>query len=134
MNKIVLACVDYYLPGYKAGGPIRTLANMVEQLGDKFAFRVITRDRDFQDREPYPNIQPCQWNQLGKAEVFYLSPEKVTLRTFQSILSETEYDILYLNSFFSPRFTISPLLLQRLKFISNRPIVLAPRGEFPQEH
>lgn len=35
----ILTLADYYLPGYKAGGPIRTLANMVDMLGDEFKFR-----------------------------------------------------------------------------------------------
>lgn len=30
----VLALMDYYIPAHKAGGPIRTVANIVERLGD----------------------------------------------------------------------------------------------------
>ena len=46
----ILSSVGYYLPGYKAGGPIRTLANMVDRLGDEFQFKIVTLDRDFGDR------------------------------------------------------------------------------------
>ena len=34
----MLVITGYYLPGYKAGGPIRTLSNLVERLGDELAF------------------------------------------------------------------------------------------------
>ena len=49
----ILTFVDYYLPGYKAGGPIRTIANMVSQLGGEFEFLIVTRERDFLDTVPY---------------------------------------------------------------------------------
>jgi hypothetical protein len=33
MNKIkVLVFIDWYLPGYKAGGPIQSVANIISQL------------------------------------------------------------------------------------------------------
>jgi glycosyltransferase involved in cell wall biosynthesis len=48
------------------------------------------------------------------------------------MLSSINYDVLYLNSFFNPVFTIKPLILRRLKLIPNKPVVLAPRGEFSQ--
>jgi glycosyltransferase involved in cell wall biosynthesis len=38
--------------------------------------------------------------------------------------------VLYLNSFFSPWFTVAPLLLRALRVIPRRPVVIAPRGEF----
>lgn len=39
MSKLrIFTFVGYYLPSYKAGGPIRTLANMVEGLRDEFEF------------------------------------------------------------------------------------------------
>jgi len=32
-KQTILIFVDHYLPGYKARGPIRTLANMEDRLG-----------------------------------------------------------------------------------------------------
>jgi len=48
----ILILTDYYLPGYKGGGPMRTLSTMVDRLGDEYRFRVLTRDRDLGDTEP----------------------------------------------------------------------------------
>ena len=126
----ILTFVGYYLPGYKGGGPIRTLANVVDRLGDEFQFKIITADRDFGDEKPYPKIDVNGWNRIGKADVFYMSPTRRSLKDSRKLLCSTEYDILYLNSFFSPHFTIKPLLLRRLRLISDRPIIIAPRGEF----
>ena len=126
----ILTFVAYYLPGYKSGGPIRSIANMADRLGNEFEFKIVTADRDSGDQKPYPNIELESWNRIGKADVFYLSHKKRSLRGFRRLLRATEYDIIYLNSFFSPHFTIKPLLLRRLRLIPDKPLVIAPRGEF----
>lgn len=82
----ILVFTDYYLPGYKAGGPIRTLANMVDQLGDEFEFKIITADRDFDDNSTYKEIAVGCWDKVGKADVFYMSPQLRSLGGFRKIL------------------------------------------------
>jgi glycosyltransferase involved in cell wall biosynthesis len=124
---VLLAC---YLPGYKSGGPVRTLANMVDQLGGDFEFRIITRDRDMLDTLPYESVSVDQWNSVGKASVFYASPGRLDFSSLVRLINETYHDVLYLNSFFNFSFTILPLLARRLGKLPNRPVVLAPRGEF----
>ncbi|MCC7220398.1 MAG: glycosyltransferase family 4 protein [Candidatus Contendobacter sp.] len=129
---IILTFVRYYLPGYKAGGPIRTIANMVDQIGDHFDFKIIAMDRDFGDAEPYPNITVDAWNRVGKAEVFYVKPGLLWLNRLVKLISTTPHDILYLNSAFNPIFTLWPLLNRRLGWIPSRPVIIAPRGEFSE--
>jgi glycosyltransferase involved in cell wall biosynthesis len=125
----ILALIDYFEPGYKAGGPIRTLSNMVARLGDEYAFRIVTRDRDLGSSEAYRGIVANTWSRRGKAEVFYASPGKHLSAIAQS-LRQDACDVVYLNSFFSWRSTILPLLLLRIGLARNLPVVLAPRGEF----
>ncbi len=108
---------------------MRTLANMVEWLGDEIKFKIVTSDRDAQDTEPYSGVIVNDWNSIGKAEALYMSPQRRSLTDIRKIICGSEYDVLYLNSFISP-FTINPLLLRWLKLIPDKPIVLAPRGEF----
>ncbi|ACV67685.1 glycosyltransferase family 4 protein [Desulfohalobium retbaense] len=127
---IVFTFVGYYLPGYKSGGPVRTIANMVEHLGDDFDFRIVTRDRDALDTEPYPDVKIDSWNTVGKAQVFYASQETLGLCGVARLLRETPHDVLYLNSFFSFGFTALPLLARRLGLAPKKPCVIAPRGEF----
>ena len=129
---VVLTFVGYYLPGYKAGGPVRTVSNMVAMFGDELDFRIITSDRDMGDTQPYPNIVIDGWNTVGKAKVFYVSPKNRTLRCFVRLIKETPHDVLYLNSFFSPVFTQRPLLARWLGMIPRRPTIVAPRGEFSE--
>ena len=125
----IFVVTDYYLPGYKAGGPIRSIANMVELLGDEFQFNILTADRDLGDNEPYPNVRHGQWQAVGKAQVLYLSPFEKRCYHWRRLLKHLDYDVLYLNGCFS-RLTIKTLLLRKLRLIPRVPVILAPRGEF----
>jgi glycosyltransferase involved in cell wall biosynthesis len=127
---IILALVHYYLPGYKSGGPVRTIVNMVDHLSDYFDFRIVTSDRDALDEAPYAGVAIDSWNTVGKAQVYYLSPSNRSMRALARIVSDMPYDVLYLNSFFDLVFTQRPLLARRLGLLPNKPVVIAPRGEF----
>ena len=41
---VILIILNGYIPGFKFGGPIRAIENLVHHLGDEFDFRIITRD------------------------------------------------------------------------------------------
>jgi glycosyltransferase involved in cell wall biosynthesis len=127
---IVLVLVRHYLPGYKSGGPVRSIVNLVNSLSDQFEFRILCADRDLGDTEPYKMVVPGQWTPAGRASVHYTPPASQTLWSLARIIRETPHDLLYLNSFFSPRFTIFPLAARRLGLIPSRPLIIAPRGEF----
>tara|TARA_B100000795_G_scaffold62178_1_gene41757 strand:- start:2298 stop:3470 length:1173 start_codon:yes stop_codon:yes gene_type:complete len=131
MKKRVLLCfVGHYLPGYRSGGPIRSISNLVENLGDEFKIHIICSDRDLSDKEPYANINTNTWKTVGKAKVFYVSKKNQSFKGIKKLLNETTYDLLYLNSFFSFKSTIIPLLLRKLGLVLKKPCIIAPRGEF----
>lgn len=130
LKPIILTFTSFYLPGYRGGGPIRTIANMVERLGDDFEFRIVTTDRDFGDKNAYPNVQVDAWNPVGKAQVFYASTDTLSLLSIARLMRETPHDLLYLNSFFDPRFTLLPVFARWLGLTPKLPFVMAPRGEF----
>lgn len=126
----VLSFVGFYLPGYKAGGPLRTIANMVDHLKDDVEFWIVTRDRDLGDSAPYAGVKINEWQVIHGAHVYYLSPERCTLRHISEVISKTDHDVLYLNSFYDPVFTIKPLLVRRFFRTGAKPCIVAPRGEF----
>lgn len=127
---IILTLCDYYLPGFRAGGTVRTLAGILEQLSDEFFFSVITRDRDLGETQPYDQISPNTWRPLEAGQIMYLAPSGLRVSSFRRLISSTEHDVLYLNSWFSVPFGVVPLLLRRLRLIPRRPLIIAPRGEF----
>ncbi len=128
MSKI-LCLAGYYLPGYKGGGPIKTLASMVDRLGDEFSFLVVAIDRDLGDVDPYPDIEANRWISMGNAQAIYFSADKFHIPKWTSFLRSMKYDLLYINSFFA-FLTIQTLVLQRLGQIPSVPTIIAPRGQF----
>lgn len=126
----ILVFVGSYLPGFKGGGPIRSIANLVELLGDEFDFKIITYDHDHGVNEPYAGITPDTWYTVGKAEVYYASKASLRFLALARLIKSIGHDVLYLNSFFSLDFSIKPLLLSCMRLIPNIGIILAPRGEF----
>lgn len=126
----ILVIVGSYIPGYKGGGPIRSIASLVDLLGDEFHFKIITSDHDLGDLETYPGVIPNTWSTVGKAEVYYASKSNLKFNVMSRLLNSIDYDILYLNSFFSFDFSIKPLLLRYMKITPNIRTILAPRGEF----
>lgn len=127
---VVLVFVHYYLPGFKAGGPVRSIANLVDHLGDEFEFRVVTANHDLGDDAPYAGIKSGVWIPVGKAMVLYLDAGQRSIGGMHRLMRDTRHDLIYLNSFFEPFFSGVPLLLRRFGGTPHRPCVIAPRGEF----
>jgi glycosyltransferase involved in cell wall biosynthesis len=127
---VVIFC-KYFLPGYRAGGPICSIANLVARLGDEFVFRVVTLDRDSirQGCPPYDNVDRNAWNEVGKGFVRYLPPPEVTLGRLRALLREMRPDAFYVNSVLDRKFALGPLLLRRAGQLGRVPVVVAPRGE-----
>ena len=130
VRPVILVFVSFYLPGDKSGGPVRSTVNLVNKLSDEFDFRIVTSDRDWMEKEPYKEVVVDAWNQVGKAQVFYLSPKNRSLLYIAKLLSVTHYDVLYLNSFFDRVFTQKPLWARKLGLAPKKPLIIAPRGEF----
>jgi glycosyltransferase involved in cell wall biosynthesis len=128
----ILVLSNCYLPGYKAGGPIRSISGMIQSLGDEFDFRVLTLDRDLGDARPYPGITCGEWTPVGKAQVMYWPPADINLGFIERILCETPHDLVYLGGAFGRMFVLRFLFLRRLGRVKRCPVVLAPQGVFSE--
>jgi glycosyltransferase involved in cell wall biosynthesis len=126
----VLVLMANYLPGFKAGGPVRSVANLVEALGDEINFSVVARDRDRGSRERYATIVDERWQAIGKAQVAYVTIGRWPTLRLQRLADDVRPDVLYINSFCNPRCCAGALALVRAGRIRPRGIVIAPHGEF----
>jgi glycosyltransferase involved in cell wall biosynthesis len=124
----IVIVTDYYLPGYRGGGPVRTIANLIDRLGDAFTFRVITGDRDFKADAPYPDVTIGDWQAVRGAQVRYLSPAERGTFHLGEVLAEADPDLIYVNSFFSPM-CVKGMWARYLRRTPPVPFVLAPRDE-----
>ncbi len=122
----VLVFIDWYLPGYMAGGPVRSLANVVERLQHELDFHIVTRNTDYTSDQPYAGIVPDQWTTLpGGAKVWYASAKGVDLRTWKKLLAQQPWDTVYINGLYSWWFNILPVWLTRRRKCKR---VVAVRG------
>ncbi|APF20194.1 Glycosyltransferase involved in cell wall bisynthesis [Caldithrix abyssi DSM 13497] len=125
----VLILTPYFLPGYKAGGPIQSLRNLISHLSNRINFKIITPDHDLGEKKAYSGITSDRWNRVYGVDVFYLSDKNMTLPKIGHLIKNTNHDVRYYNSFFYPYLTIYPLLLEKMRRIPRMPSILAPRGE-----
>lgn len=124
----ILLFTDWYYPGYRAGGPIQSCRNLVRELSSEFLFCVFTSDADFGEKTPYKGILSDRWTTTESGEkVYYSARRRVSYRRIQKLITENDPAIIYLNSMFSYRFTVLPLIVLRLLRYRGK-IVLAPRG------
>jgi glycosyltransferase involved in cell wall biosynthesis len=124
----VLVFIDWFLPGDKAGGPVRSCANLIDHLGTEFDFSVITRDTDYTETKPLTGIKSNEWNILPDGKrVYYISSDQLNKSTIAKLLSEEKYDAIYLNGIWSQPFTAWPLQELKKKKQNIR-VVVAARG------
>ena len=125
-KKDILIITGRYLPGYKDGGPVRSIKNLTDFLGDEYNFRILTCDRDHGDTESYPNITVNGWNKVGKAQVYYVVPGGFTKKVIMRL--STKVDLVYVCGCFSD-YSINTLILNRIGKI-KAPVVVASMGLF----
>lgn len=128
-KKDILIIMGRYLPGYKDGGPVRTIKNLVDYLGDEYNFKILTCDRDHGDEEAYPNIRVNEWNRVGNADVYYVPPKGFKFSLIKKISNES--DLIYCCGCFND-YAINTLILKKLKKIKI-PVVVAAMGLFSPE-
>jgi glycosyltransferase involved in cell wall biosynthesis len=110
----VLVFVDWYKPGYRGGGPVRSMINMVDHLSGLVRFHIVTADTDYATAEPYAGITPDRWTALPSGErVWYASATARDRGTWRRLLNERKWDAVYINGMFSLWYSIMPLWLLR---------------------
>lgn len=121
----VLVFIDYYRPGYKAGGPVHSVSRVLDQLADEVEFSVFTRDRDLGDLAPYPSVEAGTW----KDGCFYARPDQVSRDWVLAAIRRINPDVIYCNSYFSI-LTRCVLWLRWTGRLGATAVLVAPRGEF----
>ena len=123
----VLFVIDWYLPGFKAGGPVRSMINMSEYLAQDLDFYIITSNKEYLENEPYDNVVTGEWNKLSCGEnVYYIDPNNVTLKFLRKIIKSENFDCVYIHGIFSWKFSILPIIAAKLN--RHKKIIIASRG------
>jgi len=129
MKKKILIFCDFYLPGFKSGGGMWTVVNLVDRFCDRYDFFIVTRNYESKgDKNPYTTVKTDEWNQIGSAKVFYFSNNTFKVNAFADLVKEVRPDAVFLNSALSTP-VIKFLTARRKNMFNGVPVVLAPCGE-----
>lgn len=124
--KKILIFIDWFAPGFKAGGPIRSVLNLVENLNENFLFYIFTRNTDYMSHIPYTNVPSNKWyDYMQNVKVFYCSKENLKITTMLQTIQSIAPDLVYINGIFSLYYSIIPLLISKKIKIKT---VISPRG------
>ncbi len=123
----ILIAIDWYRPAHKAGGPITSIENLLDLLGDEphLEFYVVCGVFDYGEQQPL-DVPQETWVKVGKAQVQYWHPKQLGWKQWMHIYQTLQPDIIHTQGLWSPKFSILPLLVaQRYK---KAKIVVSPRG------
>lgn len=119
--------IDWFLPGTKAGGPVRSIYSLMNLLKDEFEFYLITTNQDLGSKACYENVPPDTLIMGEQINYYYFSKETLNNNTMLALLEQIKPDLVYLNSFWSLHFSIHIIRAKRNGLI-KAPVLLAPRG------
>ena len=129
-KKSILVLIDWFHPGYKAGGPIRSCVNFSYAMKNEYNIWVMTSDTDHGSDKPYENIETNKWTHFDdNIQVMYVSSDQKKIAKSYDIIKKINPDFIYINVVFSIFFSIYPLLLKVLGLLKNQ-VVICPRGVF----
>ncbi len=125
MRKILIV-MGRYLPGYKDGGPVRSIKNLVDRLGTEYEFNILTVDRDHGDTVAYPGIRYETWNQVDNAKVWYVQPGGFTKEVVTKLVADM--DLVYVCGCFND-YARTVMALKK-KCVIQVSVVIASMGLF----
>jgi glycosyltransferase involved in cell wall biosynthesis len=127
----ILIAIDWYRPAHKAGGPITSIENLVNLLGDdeNLEFHIICGLFDYGAAEPLP-VEQETWVKVGKAQVQYWQPKRLNLNTWRQVIQQLKPDVVHMQGLWSVKFSILPLLAAQScrKVMPAAKIIVSPRG------
>jgi glycosyltransferase involved in cell wall biosynthesis len=127
----ILIAIDWYRPAHKAGGPITSIENLVNLLGDdeNLEFYIICGLFDYGATDSLP-VEQETWVKLGKAQVQYWHPKRLNLNTWKQVIQQLKPHVIHMQGLWSIKFSILPLLAAQSfsKAMPTFKIVVSPRG------
>ncbi|RNI32166.1 glycosyltransferase [Hanamia caeni] len=121
MTKIFIT-IPWFLPAFKAGGPVQSVANLVKEFHEGVEFLIFCGDVDLNGAE-LQNITANQWTQFNDhTRVWYAGPEKIS-DTLVKLVEKEKPDLLFIIGMFSWHYNIVPLM-----FCKGTKKILSTRG------
>lgn len=107
--------IPWYLPAYKAGGPVQSIANLVAQPMEGAMYKIVTSNKELDGSTI--NVSPNRWvKQDAQTQVYYAA------NGIKRKLLGTRDEVLFINGIYSWHYTLFPILFApaRRKVVSVR--------------
>lgn len=128
-TKNIICFIDWYTPGYKAGGITTAFVNFVAAMKQYYSFYVITRNNDYTEDVPYKDIESNTWVKINENEhVCYVSKDFINSQNIKKIMKEVPFDFIYINGIYSYWFSLFPAIFSR----KHAGIIINPHGMLSQ--
>lgn len=121
MTKIFIT-IPWFLPAFRAGGPIQSVANLVNEYQENVEYLIFCGDVDLNGAE-LQNITTNQWTQFNsQTRVWHCGPEKIS-DTLVKLVEKERPDVIFIIGMFSWHYNIVPLM-----FCKGTKKILSTRG------
>ncbi|MCY7290672.1 MAG: glycosyltransferase [Ferruginibacter sp.] len=105
----IFISIPWFLPAYKAGGPIQSIVNLVNNFSENVAYYIFCGDTDL-NNDPLQNITKGEWVQYNNhTKIWYAQQENLS-DTLATQIECIKPDVLYIIGLFNWHFNIVPLL------------------------
>jgi glycosyltransferase involved in cell wall biosynthesis len=106
---VIFITIPWFSPAYKAGGPIQSIANMVNELQEGYEFYIFCGDTDL-DGIALANIVTGEWINYNAYTKIWYAPKADRSNILTEEVKKIQPDILYSVGMFSWYFTMVPML------------------------
>lgn len=122
----VLIFIDWFTPGYKAGGPTTSNMNIVEHLKDQFDFYIVTSNTDYHEQQSYEDIQSDTWIEKNGTHIYYFSKKQLSFFKLKQVVKKNDCSTWYINGIYSKYYSIYPLFFAKL--LKPAKVIVSARG------
>src|SRR5665213_1038771 len=120
--KKIFITIPWFLPAFRAGGPVQSVANLVKEYHDGIEYFIFCGDVDLNGAE-LENIETNQWTRFNDhTQVWYAGPERLS-DTLVRLVETEKPDIVFIIGLFSWHFNIVPMM-----FCKGPKKILSTRG------
>ena len=119
--KSIFITIPWFHPAYKAGGPVQSIANLVNEFKENVAYYIFCGNTDLNNTK-LENIETGKWTRYNAhTQVWYAAQNKRS-ETIVDLIGKIKPDIVFIVGIFSWHFNMVPLLFGKAghKIISVR--------------
>ncbi len=105
----IFISIPWFSPAYKAGGPIQSIANLVNNYTDNIEYKIFCGNTDL-NNEPLQNIVEDKWIPFNAhTQVWYASNNNAS-KNIKTQIKLIQPDVIFIIGIFSWQYNIVPLL------------------------